>query len=153
MWGKYFPRETPLNKSAFFRYKITTESSRAEFSGLFIVERRRYSDFAWLNSTLSNEYPGTILPPLPEKQTIGRFSSEFIESRRRALERYLQRISRHPDLSNSSTFLTFLQENDENAFHKFKDDVKSNKPKSSTSTFQWFEGTVNSLTNTKVKLI
>lgn len=117
-----------------------------------MVERRRYSDFAWLNATLSNEFPGTILPPLPEKQTIGRFSSEFIESRRRALERYLQRISRHPDLSNSSTFLAFLQENDENAFHKFKDDAKGNKPKSSTFNFQWFEGTVNSLTNTKVKL-
>ena len=99
---------------------------------------------------MSFEFPGCILPPLPEKQAIGRFSSEFIESRRRALERYLQRVAKHPDLSYSTAFVTFLQEADDTVFNKFKDDLKNGRPKSNTSTFQWIEGTVSSFTSTKV---
>jgi hypothetical protein len=40
--------------------------------------------------------PGLGLPPLPEKQYSGRFADDFIELRRGDLERWLQRLVRHP---------------------------------------------------------
>lgn len=36
---------------------------------------------------LVETHPGLIVPPLPEKQVIGRFEDDFIEYRMRALER------------------------------------------------------------------
>lgn len=44
---------------------------------------RRYSDFLWLYERLHKERAGSIVPPLPEKQTVGKFSPEFVEERRR----------------------------------------------------------------------
>ena len=70
---------------------------------------RRYSDFEWLSSELVKQYPGTIVPPLPEKQAVGNLSNEFVESRRRALEKFLVRVAIHPDLGYSTFFVSFLQ--------------------------------------------
>lgn len=41
----------------------------------------RYSDFVWLHGQLELEVPGAIVPPLPEKAVVGRFTPEFIEAR------------------------------------------------------------------------
>lgn len=59
---------------------------------LFTLSRRfsvirRYSDFVWLSDQLAKDVPGSIVPPLPEKAVVGRFSAEFVESRRRLLEK------------------------------------------------------------------
>ncbi len=113
---------------------------------------RRYNDFTWLSNELIKDYPGAIVPPLPEKLTLGRFSSEFVESRRRALERFLSRILLHPDLGNAACFVTFLQGDE--SFSRAKEESKSNNKQklSSTSAMAWFEGTVNTLTVGKVSL-
>lgn len=44
---------------------------------------RRYSDFLWLYDRLHKERAGAIVPHLPEKQAVGKFSPEFVEERRR----------------------------------------------------------------------
>jgi hypothetical protein len=44
---------------------------------------RRYSDFVWLYERLHKERAGSIVPHLPEKQAVGKFSPEFVEERRR----------------------------------------------------------------------
>ena len=44
---------------------------------------RRYSDFVWLYERLHRERAGAIVPHLPEKQAVGKFSPEFVEERRR----------------------------------------------------------------------
>lgn len=44
---------------------------------------RRYSDFVWLYERLHKERAGAIVPHLPEKQAVGKFSPEFVEERRR----------------------------------------------------------------------
>jgi sorting nexin-1/2 len=73
---------------------------------------RRYSDFLWLFEKLQNERAGAIVPPLPEKQPVGRFSPTFVEDRRRALERFLRRAAIHPELQDCSCLDTFLRADD-----------------------------------------
>ena len=49
---------------------------------------RRYSDFLWLYERLQRERAGAIVPPLPSKQAVSRFSASFIEERRLKLEQF-----------------------------------------------------------------
>lgn len=133
-------------------YKIITNSKREGFGGSDVSVTRRYSEFSWLAKELSNQFPGVIIPALPEKQAVGRFSSDFVESRQRALEKFLQRCADHPDLGFSKTFLTFLQ-CDEVTLSRLMTDSKAAKPKMSASAMQWFEGTVTTIQNSgKVRL-
>lgn len=113
---------------------------------------RRYSDFSWLSSELAKEFPGAIIPPLPDKQAVGRFSSEFIETRRRALERFIIRVVAHAELGSSKHLVAFLQY-DENAFTRAKDDSKANKSNIGSSAMAWLEGTVNTMSVGKVSFI
>ena len=48
-------------------------------------------------------YPGYIIPPRPKRNAVEgrRMSPEFLEDRRAALERYLNRLGAHPTLSRS----------------------------------------------------
>lgn len=111
---------------------------------------RRYSDFTWLSSELSRFCVGCIVPALPEKQTVGRFSPEFIESRRRALERFLLYVAAHKELNTSPVFIAFLQADDA-ALKEAKDISKIETKKMSTTALEWFEGKVNSLSAGKVR--
>lgn len=73
---------------------------------------RRYSDFLWLFDKLQQERSGAIVPPLPEKQPVGRFSPAFVEDRRRQLERFLRRVAVHPELADAPSLDTFLRADD-----------------------------------------
>mmetsp|Transcript_1037 Transcript_1037/g.1139 ORF Transcript_1037/g.1139 Transcript_1037/m.1139 type:complete len:517 (+) Transcript_1037:122-1672(+) len=73
---------------------------------------RRYSDFLWLYERLHKERAGAIVPPLPEKQAVSRFSQAFIEDRRVNLERFLRRIAVHPELYDANSLDTFLRADD-----------------------------------------
>jgi len=73
---------------------------------------RRYNDFLWLFEQL-HETRGYLVPPLPEKGIISRFSPEFIEFRRKELEKFLNRVGRHPRLYLHPTFRAFLEASDE----------------------------------------
>ena len=60
--------------------------------------------------------PTIIVPPLPEKQgVIGRIpgvqadENEHIEHRRRGLQAFLKRVSRHPILCACRLFIRFLE--------------------------------------------
>lgn len=61
-----------------------------------ITVQRRFSQFVILHTTLCRRLPGIALPPLPEKQYSGRFNDDFVEARRGDLERYINKIVRHP---------------------------------------------------------
>lgn len=69
---------------------------------------RRYSDFSWLFDHLHKERPGAIVPPLPEKQQVSRFTESFIEERRFHLEVLLRRVVRNPELIDTECLLVFL---------------------------------------------
>jgi sorting nexin-1/2 len=110
--------------NAYITYKVNTSTDRPDFQyGQFSVIRR-YNDFVWLSERLAEEFPGAINPPLPEKHVIGinRFEPEFIERRRKELERYLARVAAHEELSTSQYFMTFLQADDAALAEKKEDD-------------------------------
>ncbi len=73
---------------------------------------RRYSDLAWLYDELIRLNPGSIIPPLPERQVLRRFNLEFIEMRREAIERFLRRAFQHPTLGTSGLLFSFMQASD-----------------------------------------
>lgn len=70
---------------------------------------RRYRDFLWLYNQLHNNNPGIIVPPPPEKQAVGRFDTDFVESRRAALERMLNKIAAHTVLQHDGDLKIFLE--------------------------------------------
>ncbi|KAM4543377.1 sorting nexin-7 isoform 1-T1 [Fundulus diaphanus] len=98
----------------FIMYRVVTKTTRSEFDSSQYEVRRRYQDFLWLKSRLEDNYPTLIVHPLPEKFVmkgmVDRFNDDFIETRRKALHRFLNRISEHPILSNSHYLKVFLTE-------------------------------------------
>lgn len=70
---------------------------------------RRYSDFLWLYETLSMNNPGVVVPPVPDKNPFGRFDNEFVQQRRLALEKCIQKIAAHPVLQKDADLKLFLE--------------------------------------------
>lgn len=71
--------------------------------------KRRYRDFLWLYNTLHANNPGVVVPPPPEKQAMGRFDSNFVESRRAALEKMLNKTAAHVTLQHDADLKLFLE--------------------------------------------
>lgn len=53
--------------------------------------------------------PGVVVPPPPEKQAVGRFDNNFVESRRAALERMLNKSAAHSILQHDGDLKLFLE--------------------------------------------
>jgi hypothetical protein len=79
--------------------------------------RHRYSEFESLRSNLVKLYPTLIIPPIPSKQSIGEYAVKqtkakedliMIARRKRMLQTFLNRLARHPILSNEHVFHRFL---------------------------------------------
>jgi sorting nexin-1/2 len=70
---------------------------------------RRYSDFLWLYETLSNNNPGVVVPPAPEKSPFGRFDDQFVRQRRYALENCINKMANHPVLCKDDDLKLFLE--------------------------------------------
>ncbi|KAJ3432373.1 sorting nexin [Anaeramoeba flamelloides] len=80
------------------------------------VVKRRYSDFAWLRDNLVKDFPGVIVPSLPEKQIVSKFTNKILEMRRKKFETFLIKISYHSLLSLSRAFAMFLEKEIVNIF-------------------------------------
>lgn len=86
----------------------TSGSNRVSLFPYATSVNRRYSDFSWLFDHLHKERPGAIVPPLPEKQQVSRFTEPFIEERRFHLEIFLRRVVCNPELKDTECLLIFL---------------------------------------------
>ncbi|KAA8913064.1 hypothetical protein TRICI_003289 [Trichomonascus ciferrii] len=116
-------------------YTVHTKTSAEGYAEDCSVTRR-YRDFRWVFHALENNNPGVIVPPPPEKQAIGRFNEDFVETRRAALENMLNKMAAHPTLQRDEDFKLFLQSDN------FAHDVKN---KSSNSADDLLEAsTANS---------
>jgi sorting nexin-1/2 len=53
--------------------------------------------------------PGVVVPPAPEKNTFGRFDDSFVQQRRLALEKCIQKTANHPILGKDPDLKMFLE--------------------------------------------
>ncbi|QHO25948.1 sorting nexin 1 [Arachis duranensis] len=100
---------------AYISYRVITKTNFPEYQGPEKIVIRRYSDFVWLRDRLFEKYKGIFIPPLPEKSAVEkfRFSAEFIEMRRQALDLFVNRIASHHELQQSEDLRMFLQAEEE----------------------------------------
>lgn len=110
--------------NAYMAYKVSTQTTLPMFRNKSFTVRRRFSDFLGLYEKLSEKHSanGFIVPPPPEKSVLGMTklkvgkedpsSAEFVERRRAALERYLQRVVCHPSLIQDPDVREFLEKDD-----------------------------------------
>lgn len=90
-------------------YTVHTKTNSPMFSKSAFSVLRRYSDFLWLYETLSNNNPGVVVPPVPEKSPFNRFDSQFVQQRRLALEKCITKIANHPVLQKDPDLKLFLE--------------------------------------------
>ncbi|WVY97187.1 hypothetical protein V8G54_029338 [Vigna mungo] len=100
---------------AYISYRVITKTNFPEYQASEKIVIRRYSDFVWLRDRLFEKYKGIFIPPLPEKSAVEkfRFSAEFIEMRRQALDVFVNRIASHRELHQSEDLRLFLQAEEE----------------------------------------
>ena len=77
---------------------------------------RRYKHFEWLHQVLKQKFSTLCLPPLPETMGSTSFLPEAMDRRQRALERYIQRLARHPVVRESKVFRLFVTCTDDAAW-------------------------------------
>ncbi|XP_051898596.1 sorting nexin-1-like [Pristis pectinata] len=118
------PEKVGDGMAAYMAYKVSTLTSLTMFKRKDFSVKRRFSDFLGLYDRLSEKHSqnGFIVPPPPEKSLIGMTkvkvgkedssSAEFLERRRAALERYLQRIIKHPTLLQDPDVREFLEKDE-----------------------------------------
>lgn len=110
-------------KSDYVKYAIETRTNLPYFRSEKSNVERRFSDFLGLREKLSQKFlvEGYIIPPAPDKNVMATFQAkmtkeestasndEFIERRKCALERFLNRIAQHPVLRTDPDFRDFLE--------------------------------------------
>lgn len=116
-------KEQDGSQNAFISYLVTTETNSPTFQNSVARVRRRFSDFVYLYTVLSNEYVACAVPPLPDKSRLeyvkgDRFGTEFTLKRAASLTRFLTRVAWHPTLKRSRIFATFLDSDDWNTFRR-----------------------------------
>ncbi|KUL85183.1 hypothetical protein ZTR_06222 [Talaromyces verruculosus] len=95
--------------SSHIVYQIRTKTTSKAYRRSEFEVSRRYRDFLWIYNQLHNNNPGVVVPPPPEKQAVGRFDTNFVESRRAALERMINKIAAHPILQHDADLKIFLE--------------------------------------------
>ncbi|KAF2430273.1 Vps5-domain-containing protein [Tothia fuscella] len=107
--------------SAHTEYSVYTKTTSKAYRNTEFVVSRRFRDFLWLFNQLHTNNPGIIVPPPPEKQAVGRFNADFVESRRQALERMLNKTAAHPTLQHDGDLKLFLESESFNVDIKHKE--------------------------------
>lgn len=120
-------RSVGLGLNPFVVYSIRTEA----LSGA--VVQRRYNDFLWLFEAFVYQFPGAIVPHIPEKQAFKRFEDDFVDARRKKLEVFINRVCAHKLLARSPYLEVFLVANDA----KLAGEKSKEKGARHTTTLVW----------------
>ncbi|KAI1463423.1 Vps5-domain-containing protein [Daldinia caldariorum] len=107
--------------SSHIVYSVRTQTTSKGYKQPEFEVKRRYRDFLWLYNTMHGNNPGVVVPPPPEKQALNRFESNFVESRRAALEKMLNKIAAHPTLLHDPDLKLFLESESFNVDVKHKE--------------------------------
>ena len=114
------PHRVGDGMSSYTVYDVHTKTNANVFRRKEMKTGRRFSDFLGLHDKLSEKYlqNGRVIPPPPDKSVVGMTKAkmddhdqmdEFVERRRAALERFMNRIAAHPSLKTDPDFRDFLQ--------------------------------------------
>jgi len=117
------PHKVGEGIGSYMAYRVSTKTNLSYFKKKNAEVNRRFSDFLGLRDKLSEKYlqNGRIIPPAPDKSVIGMTKikmskeednsdqSDFVEKRRAALERYLNRTASHQSLRVDPDFREFLE--------------------------------------------
>lgn len=105
------PSGIPGLEEAYISYEVVTTTTLPHFSGGRFSVRRRFRDVVSLSNLLPKLLHGSFLPARPDKNLIEgrRMTDAFIEARRLALERYLNRLAAHPAACRSEVLRVFLE--------------------------------------------
>ncbi|KAM7426884.1 sorting nexin-2 [Porites harrisoni] len=116
------PEKIGDGMSSYMVFKVSTQTTMPTFKNAETTVKRRFSDFLGLHERLNSKFLhlGRIVPPAPEKSVVGmtmvklgkgeeNTPVDFINKRRAALERYLNRVARHPTLREDPDFRQFLE--------------------------------------------
>ncbi|KAJ9470552.1 Sorting nexin 2A [Diplonema papillatum] len=133
---------------AYWTYYVNTKTNLPGWAKE-LKESRRFSDFIWLRDELCNEYPGAIIPPLPEKNVKGHIEKvlltnvDLLSYRQRALTKFLNAVGRH-HLAKSSAHLKAFCELDHAAFEAYKSQAKKTTASTNPGVVQkgkegWFK--------------
>lgn len=90
---------------SFYNYEVRSTFDMSEFKVY-----RRYKDIEALHQSLTSEYPGFNLPPIPSKTLMKCNDVNELHKRRGHFEFYLNYIAMHFMLKNSKIFSQFLTE-------------------------------------------
>uniref|UniRef100_A0A671UAD5 Sorting nexin-2 n=1 Tax=Sparus aurata TaxID=8175 RepID=A0A671UAD5_SPAAU len=157
------PEKVGDGMNAYVAYKVSTRTSLPMFRSKAFTARRRYSDFLGLYEKLSVKQSllGCIIPPPPEKSVVGMTkvkvgmddpsSVEFVERRRAALERYLQRIVAHPLLLQDPDVREFLEREDVSILQWTQTTFPPGLPATSKKQ-DWFEDKFQEVENEEQQL-
>ncbi|XP_060563451.1 sorting nexin-2-like isoform X1 [Ruditapes philippinarum] len=119
------PHKVGDGMGAYVVYKVITKTTIPAYKKAELIVIRRFSDFLGLYEKLHEKHThyGRIVPPAPEKSLVGMTkvkmskeeagSADFLERRRAALERYLNRTASHPVLRMDPDFRDFLERDGE----------------------------------------
>ncbi|XP_052795277.1 sorting nexin-2-like [Mya arenaria] len=119
------PHKVGDGMGAYVVYKVITNTTIPAFRKSELIVVRRFSDFLGLYEKLREKHAhyGRIVPPAPEKSLVGMTkvkmskeeagSADFLERRRAALERYLNRTASHSLLRMDPDFRDFLERDGE----------------------------------------
>ncbi|ERS99384.1 sorting nexin-4 [Sporothrix schenckii ATCC 58251] len=112
--------ENEGGSNPFTSYLVTTTSTFPTFQKPTVSVRRRFTDFLYLYNSLCRDHPATAVPPIPDKQrmvrvTGDRFGPDFTNRRAYSLQRFLFRLSLHPDLRRAPLLHSFLESGEWNA--------------------------------------
>ncbi|XP_074561064.1 sorting nexin 2A-like [Curcuma longa] len=94
---------------SFVSYLITTRIVGGHSE---LRVRRRFKDVVALADRLAEAYRGYFIPQRPDKSVVeGQVmqKQEFVEQRRSAIEKYLNRLATHPVIGRSNEFRIFLR--------------------------------------------
>ncbi|XP_075152168.1 sorting nexin 1 [Haematobia irritans] len=135
--GDYFieitisePQKIGDGMGSYLTYKVSTKTNIPKFKRTEFSTLRRFSDFLGIHSLLASKYIklGKIVPPAPSKNIFGTTkvkispqqsepgngsNVEWVEQRRAALERYMNRTAQHPVLRVDLDFINFLESDQE----------------------------------------
>lgn len=124
-------REDTLSK--YVIYTVQGLDNQGDFERV-----RRYTDFVKLRMLLIENWPTCYVPPIPPKQVIGNFASQFIESRRKMLNHFVSKISELSYLYHAEEFQQFIRgPEDYEKAASLKQSICSIEPKF-TSNFEEF---------------